>query len=91
MNNENKVIEVVEKIKIDTSDIEKKLQSFQTYLLRDGGDLQFVKYEDHIVYIKLLGACVRCPIQHLTLSSIKEALMKTFDTVHDMVVIDNAD
>jgi Fe-S cluster biogenesis protein NfuA len=88
MNDENKVIEVVEKIKIDTSNIEKKIQSFQTYLLRDGGDLQFVKYEDHIVYIKLLGACVRCPIQDLTFSSIKEAVMKVSPMIHDVVIDD---
>lgn len=91
MDNENKVIEVVHKIKIDTSNIEEKINSFRKYLLRDGGDVEFVKYEDHIVYVRALGACSRCPIQDITFTTIKEELMKVSSMVHDMVVIDDAD
>jgi Fe-S cluster biogenesis protein NfuA len=91
MDNENKVIEVVHKIKIDTSIIEEKIDSFRNYLLRDGGNIEFVKYEDHIVYVKMLGACSSCSIQDITLLTIKEAIMKVSGMVHDMVVIENVD
>ena len=26
----------------------------------DGGDVEFIKYEDKIVYVKLTGACQAC-------------------------------
>jgi Fe-S cluster biogenesis protein NfuA len=30
------------------------------YIQRDGGDVQFVRFEDGIVYIEMTGACVGC-------------------------------
>lgn len=43
---ENEIIEVLEKIR--------------PYIQRDGGDLEFVSFEDGIVTIKMLGACSDC-------------------------------
>ncbi len=45
---EDKIIEVLEKIR--------------PYLQRDGGDLEFVSYDEQlqIVYIRMIGACVDC-------------------------------
>ena len=43
---ENKIIDVIETIK--------------PYLISDGGNIEFVKYEDNIVYVKLRGACAGC-------------------------------
>ena len=28
--------------------------------MNDGGDVEFVKYEDGIVYVKLIGTCADC-------------------------------
>ena len=30
------------------------------FLISDGGDVEFVKYENGIVYVKLIGACANC-------------------------------
>lgn len=45
------------------------------YLQRDGGDLRFVKLEDGIVYVELLGACVGCSSSTITLKQGVEAII----------------
>lgn len=35
----------------------------------DGGDLEFVAYEDHIVKLRLQGACTSCPSSTVTLQN----------------------
>ena len=40
--------------------IKKTIKKIRPYINSDGGDLEFVKFEDGIVYIRLLGACVGC-------------------------------
>ena len=43
---ESKIIEVIDKLR--------------PYLIQDGGDIEFIKYEDGKVYVKVHGACVHC-------------------------------
>ena len=57
---------VEEKIK----DIIDKLKPF---LISEGGNIEFVKYEDNIVYIKMMGACANCEMLDLTLKDGIEA------------------
>ena len=33
------------------------IERIRPYLINDGGDLEFIKYEKNIVYVKLTGAC----------------------------------
>lgn len=51
---ENKIIQVIETIK--------------PYLISDGGNIEFVKYEDNIVYVKLRGACAGCAYRDDTIN-----------------------
>ena len=44
----------------DVDKINEILDTIKPYLINDGGDLEFVKYEDDYVYIKLLGVCHNC-------------------------------
>ena len=44
----------------DEEKIKDILNKLRPFLLSEGGDLSFVKYEDNIVYIKMLGACLWC-------------------------------
>lgn len=55
---EEKVKEILDKIK--------------PFLVNDGGDVTFIKYEDGIVYIKLLGACADCPMADNTVKEMIE-------------------
>lgn len=51
------------------------LVKIRPYLQRDGGDAEFVKVEDGIVYIRMMGACVGCGSLDITLRSGIEAIM----------------
>ena len=55
---EKKIIEIIEKIK--------------PFLNNDGGSVEFVKFEDGIVYVKLLGACVDCEMADTTIKDMIE-------------------
>jgi Fe-S cluster biogenesis protein NfuA len=37
------------------------------YVEMDGGRIEFVRYEEGIVYVRLSGACVGCPSSPVTL------------------------
>lgn len=43
------------------------IDKIRPYLISDGGNLEFVKYEDNIVYVQLMGACDGCPLIDVTL------------------------
>ena len=36
------------------------LEKIRPFLQNDGGDIEFVNYQDGIVYVKVMGACVDC-------------------------------
>ena len=52
-------------------DIEKQiitvLEKIRPFLIRDGGDIEFVKYENGEVFVRLTGACVGCSLIDSTL------------------------
>lgn len=48
--------------------IKELIENMRPYLNMDGGDMEFVKYEDHYVYIKLKGACSNCLYQDNTIN-----------------------
>ena len=62
MNTEEKIREIINKLR--------------PYLIGDGGDIEFVKYEDGIVYIKMLGACAGCALIDYTLKDGVEMAIK---------------
>ncbi|MGL4374616.1 MAG: NifU family protein [Turicibacter sp.] len=43
------------------------ISKLRPYLQRDGGDVEFLKFEDGIVYVRMLGACVGCSSMDVTL------------------------
>ena len=47
--------------------IKELLEELRPYFNGDGGDLEFIKYEDNYVYVKLLGQCNNCPMADVTL------------------------
>ncbi len=49
--------------------IEDVLGKIRPFLNSDGGDVEFVKYADGIVYVKLLGACSHCHLANATLET----------------------
>ena len=41
-------------------EVKEVIDVIRPYIRRDGGDIEFVKFEDGIVYVKMSGACVGC-------------------------------
>ena len=48
--------------------IKELVEKMRPYLNMDGGDIEYVKYEDGYVYIKLTGACADCLYQDNTIN-----------------------
>lgn len=53
------------------------IEHLRPFLMNDGGDIEFIKYEDNIVYIKMTGACANCHMLDLTLKEGIEAAIKS--------------
>jgi Fe-S cluster biogenesis protein NfuA len=54
------------------------LETIRPYLKADGGDVELVKVTDEgIVEVKLMGACVGCPMSQMTLrAGVERALIR---------------
>lgn len=72
-------------------DIEEKvidiIDNLRPFLINDGGNIEFVKYENNIVYIKMMGACSNCEMLDLTLkdgieSTIKEEIPEVLEVIN---------
>ncbi|XMB86292.1 NifU family protein [Mycoplasmatota bacterium WC44] len=55
--------------------VKELIHRIRPYLQRDGGDLRYVKFEEGIVYVELLGACVGCASIDVTLKEGIEAII----------------
>ncbi|MBQ2892133.1 MAG: NifU family protein [Bacilli bacterium] len=51
------------------------INRIRPFLQADGGDVEFIKFEEGIVYVKLHGACVGCTSVDITLKDGIEALL----------------
>ena len=55
----------------NSQDLEKRIkeviEKLRPYLQNDGGDVEFKRYEDGVVYVRLVGACSSCPMAQMTL------------------------
>jgi len=61
--------EIIQKIK-------SVIDKIRPYLQNDGGDVEFKRFENGIVYVKLVGACSNCPMAQMTLQDgIENALI----------------
>ncbi len=57
--------------------IKEMIEKMRPYLNMDGGDIEFIKYEENYVYIKLSGTCSNCLYQDNT---INEGLLQMFQS-----------
>jgi Fe-S cluster biogenesis protein NfuA len=64
---------------MDPAVIEKQVQDIirkiRPYIQRDGGDIRYVRFEDGIVYVEMLGACVGCGALDTTLKDGIETIL----------------
>lgn len=52
------------------------IEKIRPFLINDGGDIEFIKYENQIVYIKLKGTCDGCPMMDITIKDGIEQIIK---------------
>lgn len=51
------------------------LERIRPFIQADGGDLEFVKFEEGVVYVRVHGACIGCSSIDITLKDGIEALL----------------
>ena len=75
------------------NDINKKIteliDKLRPFLLNDGGNLEFVKYEDNILYVRMMGACKDCAMMDITLKEgIEEIIVSEIPEVKAVKNVD---
>ena len=65
------------------------IDKIRPFLINDGGNLEFVKYEDNIVYVRLTGACKDCAMIDITLKDgIEDLIVNEIPEVKEVRNID---
>ena len=59
--------------------VKEKLDALRPMLQADGGDLEFVKMDGKVVYLRLVGHCGSCPFAMMTLKQGIEASLRELD------------
>ena len=55
--------------------VKKVIDKIRPYMMRDGGDVELVRIENGIVYVRMHGACVGCVQLDTTMKDGIEALL----------------
>ena len=64
------------------SKINETIEKIRPFLISDGGNIEFIKFEDGVVYVKMMGHCSNCPMLDVTLKeSIEFALINEIPDV----------
>lgn len=64
------------------------LDRIRPFLINDGGNIEFIKYEDNIVYVKMTGACADCSMIDVTLKDgIEEIIINEIPEVKEVKTI----
>ena len=77
MDTENKIKEIIEKIK--------------PILQNDGGDIDFIKYENNILYVSITGVCMHCHMLDYTLQGIEAAITEEVPEVEKIELVSKDD
>lgn len=67
--------------------IQEVISKIRPYLNSEGGDIEFVKFENGIVYVRMLGACIDCMMLDDTLKGGIEAMI--LDEVPGVIAVEN--
>ena len=77
---------------MNKEDIELKIISvidkIRPYLVSDGGNLEYIKYENNVVYVKLTGACAECSMMDITLKDgIEQLIINEIPEIIDVKLV----
>ena len=69
--------------------IEEALEEIRPFLKSDGGDIELVAVENDTVKVQLLGACVGCSVNQMTLKQGVELTVKKYDPeIKEVISVD---
>ena len=75
-------------MKKEEKKIKEIIDKLRPFLINDGGNIEFVKYEDGFVYIQMMGACANCQMLDITLKDgIEAAIMNEVTSVKGVINI----
>lgn len=61
------------------------IEELKPFLISDGGTLEYINYEEGVVYVKLGGACANCAFLDITLKDgIEQMLMNEIPEVKEV-------
>lgn len=69
--------------------IKEVIEKVRPYLMFDGGDVEFIKFENGIVYVKLIGACAGCSYATVTLHETVEEMLVS--EIPEVIGVENID
>lgn len=73
---------------LEEQKIKEIIDKLRPFLINEGGNIEFVKYEDNIVYIKMMGACVNCEMLDFTLKDgIEATIIDEVPSVKEVQII----
>lgn len=61
-------MEIEEKIK-------NEIEKIKPFLNADGGNIEYIKFENGTVYVRFIGACAECSMIDYTLSDVVEEIL----------------
>ena len=59
------------------TEIKKALEDVRPFLARHAGDVEFVRFENGVVFVRMLGTCLGCPLSQLTLKAGIEEILRS--------------
>lgn len=76
-----------------TADVEDKvlavLDRLRPHIQMDGGDVELVSVDDGVVTVRMVGACVGCPMSVLTLKAgIERSIKQEIPEIYQVVAVD---
>jgi Fe-S cluster biogenesis protein NfuA len=69
--------------------VEEGLNEIRPFLKSDGGNIELISVENNVVKVKLLGNCVSCTVNQMTLKNGVELTIKKFaPQIKEVISID---
>ena len=62
------------------------IDKLKPFLISEGGNIEFIRYQDNVVYIRMMGACANCEMLDLTLKEgIEASIISEIPEVKEVV------
>lgn len=58
-----------------TKEINNVIEKIRPFLINDGGDVELIKFENGIAYVKMIGNCSNCVYSGITIKETIETIL----------------